>query len=121
MIGENVRKIRIIKGYSQQYIADLLEMSQAGYSDMETGKTKINLDKLQKIAQILKLDLSYIIDFHENKIFSSNHNNLVKSEEEINVIKSLFEKERELYKEQISTLKSEVVYLRNKLDKKNNK
>ncbi|WP_264530670.1 helix-turn-helix domain-containing protein [Flavobacterium sp. N502540] len=117
MIGENVRKIRIIKGYSQQYVADLLEMSQAAYSDMERGKTKISFEKLQKISLALNLHMNYIVNFHENKLFSSN---LITNKEEINELKTHFAKERELYKEQIDTLKAEISYLRSKLDIKNN-
>ncbi|WP_202702696.1 helix-turn-helix domain-containing protein [Flavobacterium sp. UGB4466] len=118
MIGENVRKIRVIKGYSQQYMADLLEISQAAYSDMETGKTKISFEKLQKISLALNLDMNYIVNFHESKLFSSNLNNLMTNKEEINDLKTHFAKERELYKEQINTLKGEISYLRNKLDSK---
>ncbi|BFM41441.1 hypothetical protein CFS9_00820 [Flavobacterium sp. CFS9] len=118
MIGENVRKIRVIKGYSQQYMADLLEISQAAYSDMETGKTKVSLDKLQKISLVLNLEMSYVVNFHENELFSSTQVTLMKSEEELNNFKTHFDKERALYKEQINALKDEVAYLRNKLDEK---
>ncbi|MDX6192150.1 helix-turn-helix transcriptional regulator [Flavobacterium sp. Fl-318] len=118
MVGENVRKIRVIKGYSQQYMAVLLEISQAAYSDIETGKTRISLDKLQKIVLILNLELSYVVNFHENSILCSNPNNLMRNEGGINEVKTHFDKERALYKEQINTLKDEIVYLRNKLDGK---
>ncbi|MEP6932284.1 MAG: helix-turn-helix transcriptional regulator [Flavobacterium sp.] len=115
MIGEKIRKIRILKGYSQQYVSDLLGVSQGAYSDIETGKTKMNLDKLKEIAAIFNLDIFHIVDFHENKILKQKFYDLNKQEDEI---RKRIDKERELYKEQIDNLKSEIMYLRNKLNEK---
>lgn len=118
MIGEKIRKIRIIKGYSQEYMADLLEISQSAYSDIERGKTKINLERLRKVALILELDVNYIMDFHEKHFFTKTiQTTLAKIDyDEERIIVELFNKERELYKEQIINLKNEIVYLRSKLD-----
>lgn len=118
MIGEKIRKIRIIKGFSQEYIADLLEISQSAYSDIERGKTKINLERLKKVALIFEVDVNYILDFHESQFLAKpiqiNLKEIDNNEKEI--IAELFNKERELYKEQIINLKNEIVYLRRKLD-----
>lgn len=118
MIGEKIRKIRIIKGYSQEYMADLLEISQSAYSDIERGKTKINLERLRKVALILELDVNYIMDFHEKHFFTKTiQTNLKEIDcDEEKIIVALFNRERELYKEQIINLKNEIVYLRSKLD-----
>jgi len=118
MIGEKIRKIRIIKGFSQEYIADLLEISQSAYSDIERGKTKINLERLKRVALIFEVDVNYILDFHESQFLAkpiqTNLKEIYNNEKEI--IAELFNKERELYKEQIINLKNEIVYLRRKLD-----
>ncbi|MFH7014705.1 helix-turn-helix domain-containing protein [Flavobacterium sp. FlaQc-47] len=119
MIGEKIRKIRIIKGYSQEYIADLLEISQSAYSDIERGKTKINLERLRKVALIFELDINHIIDFHENQFLTNKiqaKSNEIDNNEK-RKLTELFDIERELYKEQIINLKNEIVYLRSKLDK----
>ncbi|MRX40435.1 helix-turn-helix domain-containing protein [Flavobacterium sp. LC2016-23] len=119
MLLENLRKIRIIKGFSQDYVADLLNISQAAYSDIERGKTKINFEKLKKIAAIFDLEVSSIIDFHEtqklDKLVADRVNT---NPDEMKTIIDHFDKERQLYQEQIDILKNEITYLRNKLDKK---
>ena len=41
MCNENLRKIRRDKNYSQEYLANLLNISQKAYSDIEQGKTSL--------------------------------------------------------------------------------
>jgi transcriptional regulator with XRE-family HTH domain len=118
MIGEKIRKIRTIKGYSQEYVSDLLKISQAAYSDIETGKTKITIQRLKEIASIFDLEVNYLINFSEKVILENTTSNDLKGcHDEKNILISLFDNERELYKDLISNLKKEIIYLRNKLDK----
>lgn len=58
--GFNIRKQRKKKGFSQEYMANLLNISQASYARLENEETKITVDRLYKIAEILD---SNIIDF----------------------------------------------------------
>lgn len=59
-IGFNIRRIREQKGFSQEYLADRLDISQASYARLENEETKITVDRLLKIAEILETE---IIDF----------------------------------------------------------
>jgi transcriptional regulator with XRE-family HTH domain len=119
MIGEKIRKIRTIKGYSQDYVSDLLNISQAAYSDIENNKTKINLERIQEIAAIFKLDVNDLISFDENQVFNNTFNESSNGFFNVKkVITETFDKEREAYLEQVKTLKEEILYLRKKLDEK---
>lgn len=119
MIGERIRKIRSLRGYSQDYMSDLLEISQSAYSDIEKNKSKIDFQRVQKIAEIFEVEINDLISFDENQIFNNTFN------EESNgffnvekVITESFDKERISYQEQIIFLKEEILYLRKKLDEK---
>src|SRR5690606_4498531 len=61
-IGFNIRKIRESKGFSQDYMASVLNISQASYARLENEDTKVTVDRLYKIAEILD---SNIIDFFD--------------------------------------------------------
>lgn len=50
-----IRARRKELGYSQEYIALKLEISQKAYSDIENGKTKLKSDVLNTIASILEV------------------------------------------------------------------
>ena len=54
-IGNAIRNLRVTKGFSQEYMAALLHMSQNNYSKIETGKTNLTLAVLFNICQILKV------------------------------------------------------------------
>ena len=61
-IRERIKKIRVEKGYSQEYMADMLSISQNAYHKLERGHTRINLKKFIDIATILEIEISELIN-----------------------------------------------------------
>ena len=119
MIGEKIRKIRAIKGYSQEYMAELMKMSQAAYSDIENNKTKINLERVQEIAKIFEIDASELISFDDNQVFNNTFYEESKGFFNVQkIISENFDNERKVYQDLIKNLKEEILYLRSKLDNK---
>ncbi len=53
--GQNIRKIRRSKDFTQEYMAFEMGISQKAYSDIENSKVKINLDILTRISKILEI------------------------------------------------------------------
>ncbi len=71
-VGEKIRKICEIKGYSQDYMALQLKMSQNNYSRIELDQNnKLSLDRLQEIANVLGVDPMDILNFDERYVFNS--------------------------------------------------
>lgn len=60
-VAVNIRKIREHRNYTQEYLAMKLDISQNAYSKIELGYTKITLERLYQIAQILEVDLVELI------------------------------------------------------------
>ncbi|HVY75455.1 MAG TPA: helix-turn-helix transcriptional regulator [Puia sp.] len=52
-IGEKIRQRRMIKGYSQEYMAFQLEISQNAYSKIEREETEMTVNRLYEIAEVL--------------------------------------------------------------------
>lgn len=74
-VGEKIRKIRAMKGYSQEYMASKLNMSQNNYSRIELDQNKINLDRLHELAEVLGVDDMDILKFDDKYFFNSvSHN-----------------------------------------------
>jgi transcriptional regulator with XRE-family HTH domain len=65
-IGYRIRKLRESKDYSQQNMAGELGISTSAYSKIETGKTDPSVGRVEKIAEILDVDVSYF--FQDQKI-----------------------------------------------------
>ncbi len=110
-VGEKLRKIREIKGISQEYLATQLNIQPQAYGKIERGETKLDFDRLEIIAKLMKVDPLDIVNFDENNIFNNTFNNhtehqknfIIHNEELINPI---FEKTLGLLQEEISQLRS---------------
>ncbi len=58
--NERIREIREDRSLTQQKIADLLNIGQRTYSDYESGKTRIPVDSLLKLARFYDVSVDYI-------------------------------------------------------------
>ena len=56
-ILELIRSTRISRGYSQEYMAAHLGITQANYGKLERGISELNLKKFLKIVQVFEEDL----------------------------------------------------------------
>ena len=64
-------KARKEKGFSQYDMAYKIHVSQNSYFKIEKGKTKLDLERLLLIANILELDLSYL--FKDSHVLLNNN------------------------------------------------
>ncbi len=62
-----IRSIRVSKGLSQEYIANELGIKQAAYSNIESGKADITLNRLHDVAQLLEVSVFDLIIENNNK------------------------------------------------------
>ena len=54
-IGEKIRIRRLIRNYSQEYMAFMLDISQAAYSNLERNETELTLKRVYEIAEVLEI------------------------------------------------------------------
>ena len=62
-INENIKTIRELKNYTQEYMALRLNITQAGYSRIEKGSNRLSFEKLEEIAAVFEMDVRKIIKF----------------------------------------------------------
>ena len=76
-IGENIRKVRDLKGFSQQALAESIGLSQKQLSRIETNQVSPTFDTLEKICEALGITLKNLLLFNEDLVFNNyneNHN-----------------------------------------------
>lgn len=61
-----LRKKRRQLGYSQEYVAIELGISQKAYSDLENGKTKLRGDVLLQLSEVFKVMPFEICSLYKN-------------------------------------------------------
>lgn len=83
-VQEKIRFARELKNLSQEEVASKLGMSTTGYAKIERGQTKANIQKLEKIAEVLEIDLMELLVFGEKNVLfliadnnGTNHSNSI--------------------------------------------
>ena len=66
-IGIALRKLRLSKSYSQQYVANYLAISRNAYISWESDKTKLTIGQLTKICDLYQIKLSTFIESYIEK------------------------------------------------------
>lgn len=61
LIGDTLKKVRKSLGYTQEQVADSLELAPRYLSDIERDKTKGSLDTLVKLCNLYKISPSYVL------------------------------------------------------------
>lgn len=113
-IGFNIRKKRESKGFSQEYMANVLEISQASYARLENEDTKVTVERLSKIAEILDIN---IIDFFDaDRVTIQNQTN---SDGAFGngYVQNLHIENRETYEKLLKSKEDQIVLLQNIIDK----
>lgn len=110
VLGTKLKKIREFKNYTQEYMSEKLNMSQSSYSRLESNEVDIPFTKLQQIADILEIKINELIEFDAKYFFNTVNAQTINGD--LNITS---ERERNLYEQQIESLKREVEYLKDLL------
>jgi transcriptional regulator with XRE-family HTH domain len=114
----NIKTIRETKNYSEEYMADKMGISQSTYNRKENGEGDFTLTELIKMADVLEVSVSKIIDMDLAKVINQYHNQdqagyiehqTVVSDEGYKAAIAAYEKEVEYLKQQNSDLLAAVV------------
>jgi transcriptional regulator with XRE-family HTH domain len=61
--GGKIRSVRLLKGLSQENMAEMLDISILAYGNIERGKTNVSKDRLKQIAEKLGVSSEDILNF----------------------------------------------------------
>jgi len=96
-VEEKIRNLRELKNLTQEYMAEQLGITQAGYSKIESGNTKLTYNKIEEISKVLGVQTEELLAFDSQKYFNSfnnvkgSNNGSVTIKVEDGDIKSLYE------------------------------
>ena len=121
-INEKLKVMRQCKDWTQEELAEKLDLAVNTYARIEQGKTTMKLDKLEKVAQIMGVDVQELMDTNEKTVLNYAENcthsnnvkcNIVLSEtqcvhdlEKAHLIIEQKDKENALLKQQIEDLRT---------------
>ena len=114
-IGHKLRRIREIKNYSQDYIAQKLDISAKAYSKIENEETRLSVDRLYQLADILEVKPEDLLNFDEKVVIHSISNS--GNGDGFVYNKEVSDNERESFQAHIRHLEEEIAFLRQQVAK----
>lgn len=109
-LGNVLRMLREVHNFTQEYVANVLDISQTTYSGMEKGESRMTVDRLGKLAELYNMQVSDILTLSERAIINNitNHENGTSHHQHQNVtINAMQEEERKAYLMTIERLTQE--------------
>lgn len=115
-IGQKIRELRMRKGYSQENLAEMLEMTTNGYAKIEQDKTpNLSVKRLEQIAEALDSNVQELYslgDKNTHYIGTQNNNDSSTSHYVINQnVPQEYQRlqiENEHFKEKIASLEQRI-------------
>jgi transcriptional regulator with XRE-family HTH domain len=112
-IGDKIRKVRELKGFTQDFMAGKLEMSQRAYSKIENNDIKLDWGRIEDISKIFEIEPFDLVSFDDNLVFNNCTNS-----GKAHIMNNNFPDElKKSYEDRIGYLETEVLFLRGLLDK----
>ncbi|WP_294274760.1 helix-turn-helix transcriptional regulator [uncultured Chryseobacterium sp.] len=113
-LGEKLKKARINKNFTQEYLAEALQVSHKTYSNFENDKTKPDFHQVEDIAKVLEVS---VLDFLSGDNITVNQNNneiaIAQNYASITVSEKLIEQ----YEQRLKDKDEEIAFLRKILGK----
>lgn len=115
-VHEKIRSLREAKNWSQEEMAAKLNMSVNGYSKIERGETRVHIPKLEKISEVLEMDLIELMCLGERRTYLSGNDNSNNGYNIIGSTELAFENQKlqlqlEMKDKEIDYLKTQVLQL----------
>ncbi|MBI3133603.1 MAG: helix-turn-helix transcriptional regulator [Bacteroidetes bacterium] len=107
-----IRQLRELKGFSQEYMAQKLAMSQRSFSKLERQQTRIDWSRIAEIAAIFEMNPIDLIAFDDDLVFNASSPN----NGTVSVYSRLSDKLIEQYEKHIKSLEDEIRFLRGQLN-----
>ena len=117
-ITQVIKKItteRMKKGYTFENMAYELSITPAAYRKIETGETKLTLERLFRIAEILCVSLTDLLDIGNDVFQQTNKESATGYQQKI---ENFYQENREVYEKLLRSKDEQIALLQGMLGKK---
>jgi len=92
LLGKRIKELRIKKGFSQEQLAEMLDIAVRNVSKIECGTNFIRADKISKLSNALEVSPQELFNFEHHQ----TKDNLL--DEIVNILQANPEKITDVYK-----------------------
>ena len=66
ILGDNIRRLRVSKGWTQVYLADVLELTPSFFTLVESGQRGMSLEVIEATAKVFDVPVASLFIEHNN-------------------------------------------------------
>ena len=111
-ILQQIKEVRNVKGFSYEYMADKLEISTSAYRKIENSETKLTVERLFQIAEILQTPVDKILGSKLSNVFYQNNYDGGTFNGNYDIETYYHQENRETTQKLIQTMELEIAHLR---------
>jgi len=108
-VVRKIASLRIKKGLSYENMADDLSISTSAYRKIETGETKLTLERLFRISELLDAPLLSLLEV-SNDVFQQTNNESATGYQQ--KIENFYQESREVYEKLLQSKDEQIALLR---------
>jgi Predicted transcription factor, homolog of eukaryotic MBF1 len=116
-VANIIKVLRTKKGYSYENMSDDLEITPSAYRKIETGETKLSVERLFKIAEILDESVLSFLEETENIFNQTNNDNSIGNQYQ-QKIENFYQENKDVYEKLIASKDDQISLLENLLETK---
>lgn len=108
-----INKVRMLRegiGYSQEYVANKLDISQQAYSKLEKNPDSATLERLKQLSEVLGVSISSIVG-DEDMFIQQNFHQQGGNASTVMYMTGLADRERNVLLQQIQQLENQIALL----------
>lgn len=108
-----INKVRMLRegiGYSQEYVANKLDISQQAYSKLEKNPDSATLERLKQLSEVLGVSINSIVG-DEDMFIQQNFHQQGGNASTVMYMTGLADRERNVLLQQIQQLENQIAIL----------
>jgi transcriptional regulator with XRE-family HTH domain len=115
MLSTKIRFLRDSKNWSQEYVAEKLNITQTAYSKLESGQTKLTTERITQLAILFNVDEHFFLSDDQPTLnyYNCNDNKAIINPQNYN------ELPKDVYEQLLSAKDASISILQKELDLKN--
>ena len=90
LLGKRIKELRKNAGYTQEKLAELIDIETSSLSGIESGRHFPSLPTIEKIANILNLEMKALFDFNHLQSIDTLKSKIVKNIDKLDEHKITF-------------------------------
>jgi len=112
---KKIASVRLKKGFTYENMADELSITPAAYRKIETGETKLTVERLFRLAEIFEVSLLELLEIDKELFHQVNNENATGYQQKI---EHFYQENKEVYERLLQSKDEQIALLKKMVEAK---